>query len=286
MGIVRTVLGKLPKQFATGEPREQKEREVKRMKSVAVVGAMLLMVCPLVTADVTVGYLGHSCFTVQAEGGLLILIDPYADYLPYPGLPTTADVVLITHGHIDHCAHCYGQKDRVEGDPTVVWPFGTDGRVREGSWKIIEGLSVRFVEATHVTASGGGQGSVCLFSFVQDGIRFAHLGDLGRTLSEAQIAALGDVQVLLIPVGGAYTIDAAEAIAVVKQLPSVRVVIPMHYYVEGYCPWPDIAPVDGFLDLAIAEGWTVRESEVAELSLSAESLPDQAEVWTMTFAEK
>ena len=74
------------------------------------------------------------------------------------------------------------------------------------------------------------------------GIRFAHLADLGRPLSQDQIAALGEVEVLMIPVGGYFTIDAAEAIQVINQLPSVRVVLPMHYYVEGYCPWRVIAP--------------------------------------------
>lgn len=89
------------------------------------------------------------------------------------------------------------------GDPIVVWPFGQDGRVREGRWRITQGVTVNSVEASHVTAGGGGQGLMCLFSFELGGVHFAHLGDVGTTLTESQIQALGDVEVLFIPVGGA-----------------------------------------------------------------------------------
>jgi L-ascorbate metabolism protein UlaG (beta-lactamase superfamily) len=193
-------------------------------------------------------------------------------------------VVFITHGHIDHCPWCYGEKDRVLGNPILVWPFDKQKRVEEGRWRIIEGLIADFVEATHVTLKGGGKGFVCLFSFNVGGIRFAHLGDLGRPLTPEQLNALGDVQVLMVPVGGHFTIDAAEAVQVIKQLPSVRVVLPMHYYVEGYCPWKEIAPLQGFLDLVRTEGWTVREFASARVTLSPESLPESLEVWILPFA--
>jgi L-ascorbate metabolism protein UlaG (beta-lactamase superfamily) len=250
---------------------------------------LVLAACGLVAAgvlanEVSVEYLGHSCFAVHEETGPAILIDPYADYLPYPALPREADVVLISHGHIDHCPYCFGQRDRVLGDPTVVWPFGADGRVKAGAWKIADDLSVRFIEASHVTASGGGEGLVTLFSFAQGGIQFAHLGDLGRLLTPEQVAALGAVQVLFVPVGGAYTLDAAEAVAVAKQLPSVRIVFPMHYYVAGYCPWPEMAPVDGFLARAESAGWAVRRLETSAVTLSADALPEAIEVWVPPFA--
>lgn len=251
------------------------------MRRLVVAGAMSLMVFPLIAGDVAVGYLGHSCFTIQGETGPIVLIDPYATYVPYPALPKPADVVLVTHGHIDHCPYCFGESNRVLGNPIVVWPFDKSNRVREGTWRITEELTVRFVEATHVTVDGGGEGLVCLFVFTLGGVRFAHLGDLGRTLTDAQAAALAGVQVMFVPVGGAYTLNAAEAIQVVKQLPSVRVVVPMHYFVAGYCPWPAMAGVDAFLGLAKAEGWEVRDLETAEVAMSQESLPANREVWVM-----
>ncbi|MEW5825472.1 MAG: MBL fold metallo-hydrolase [Candidatus Bipolaricaulota bacterium] len=251
--------------------------------------SLVLATCGLVAAgalanEVSVDYLGHSCFALNEEAGPVIVIDPYADYLPYPALPRAADVVLITHGHIDHCPYCFGQQERVSGDPTIVWPFDAQGQVREGTWKIADGLSVRFIEASHVTASGGGEGLVTLFSFALGGIQFAHLGDLGRLLTPEQVAALGAVQVLFVPVGGAYTIGAAEAVAVVKQLPTVRIVIPMHFFVDEYCPWPDMAPADGFLSLAEEEGWSVRRPASSRVGLEPETLPEAVEVWLLPFA--
>ena len=151
---------------------------------------------------VTLTYLRHSCFTLQAGGGPILMIDPYGTPTRCPALPKPADVVLITHGHIDHCPWCYGEKDRVLGTPILVWPFDEQGRVKEGRWRLADWLTVDFVEATHVTKDGRGEGLVCLFAFDLGGIRFAHLGDLGRPLTEDQIEALGSVQVLMIPVGG------------------------------------------------------------------------------------
>lgn len=235
-------------------------------------------------AEVTLTYLGHSCFILREEEGQTVMIDPYASYVPYPGLPKPADVVLVTHGHIDHCPWCFGEKDRVLGNPTVVWPFDKQGHVKEGHWKITDWLTVDFVEATHVTKSGHGQGLVCLFAFDLGGIRFAHLADLGRPLSREQVAALGPVQVLMVPVGGYFTIDAVEAVQVVKQLPTVRVVLPMHYFVEGYCPWKQLSPLDPFLERARSEGWSVREFDSPSITLSAESLPNSVEVWVLPFA--
>lgn len=246
--------------------------------------AFVWLIClPVLAGEITITYLGHSCFTIQAEDGPVIMIDPYATYVPYPALPKPADVVLITHGHIDHCPWCFGEEDRVSGNPKLVWPFDTEGRVTEGRWTVIEGLAVQFIKASHVTKSGGGQGLVCLFSFEVDGVRFAHLGDLGPLLNDDQIEALGDVDVLFIPVGGFATIGAEEAVQVIQQLPTVKVAIPMHYYVEGYCPWKEIGPVDNFLTQAEAK-WTVTAIGDSQVTVSESTLPETVEVWVMDFA--
>lgn len=244
---------------------------------------LVWLIClPILAGEITITYLGHSCFTIQIEGGPAVMIDPYATYVPYPALPKPTDIVLITHGHIDHCPWCFGEEDRVTGDPELVWPFDQEGRITEGR-RTVDGLVLQLIAASHVTKSGGGQGLVCLFSFEVDGVRFAHLGDLGPLLNEGQIEALGDVDVLFIPVGGFATIDAAEAVRVIEQLPTVKVAIPMHYYVEGYCPWKDFAPVDDFLTQAEAE-WTVRQIGGSQVTISKSTLPETAEVWAMDFA--
>jgi len=234
--------------------------------------------------QVTVTYLGHSCFTIQSRDGSIIMIDPYASYVPYPALPQPADVVLMTHAHVDHCPQSYGETDRYTGDPIEVFPWDAQGRIQEGNWRITDDLLVRFIEASHVTKTGGGQGFVSLFSFEVGGIRFAHLGDLGRTLTSSQIAALGDVDVLFIPVGGAFTIDADEALAVIAQLPTVKIVFPMHYYVEDITPWPEIAPLSDFI-LAAEATIEVIDQETHQVVIDFDALPDVAEVWILEFSE-
>jgi len=237
-------------------------------------------------SEVMVSYLGHSCFSIQAEDGPVILIDPYATYVPYPGLPVSADIVLMTHQHIDHCPWCFGEADRVEGDPILIHLWDSTGRCREkippASWVITPEFRMHAIEASHVTQSGGGQGWVCMLSFEVGGIRFAHLADLGRVLTADQISALRDIDVLLLPVGGAYTIGPAEAMTVIGQLSSVRVVLPMHYFVAGLTPWPDMAPLEDFTVLA-GTTYPVREIGDYAVSLDGEELPDSVEIWVLAY---
>ena len=236
--------------------------------------------------DVVVSYLGHSCFTIRTHGGPIVMIDPYATYVPYPGLPVPADIVLITHQHIDHCPWCFGEYDRVEGNPILVYRWDENGRCQQklppGNLVITEEFMTQVIEASHVTASGGGQGWVCMFSFEIGGIRFAHLADLGKVLTASQVNALSDVDVLFIPVGGVATIDAEEAMTVIGQLPSVKVVFPMHYFVAGYCPWTDFAPLEDFTDLA-ESSYTVRTIDNYYVTLDAETLPRSVEVWVLEY---
>ena len=247
-----------------------------------------LMVVSAFAGEVVVDYLGHSCFTIQAEGGPLVMIDPYGSYVPYPALPAPADIVLMTHAHIDHCPYCYRENDRVQGDPIIVHLWDDAGRCREklppASWIITEEFRLHAIEATHVTSTGDGQGWVCLFSFEVGGIQFAHLADLGRTLSDTQIDALRDVEVLFLPVGGGPTIDAVEAMTVIGQLPSVRVVFPMHYFVTGFTPtsWSSIQPLDVFAALAGAT-YEVRDLDESAVALDSDALPRSVEVWVPEF---
>ncbi|MBN1857830.1 MBL fold metallo-hydrolase [Candidatus Bipolaricaulota bacterium] len=236
--------------------------------------------------DVTVSFLGHSCFTLWTADGPAVMLDPYATYVPYPALPQAADIVLMTHGHIDHCPYCYGETDRVTGDPITVFLLDEDGRCRQklppASWIITPEFSAHAIEGNHVTAEGGGSGWVCMFSFEIGGVRFAHLGDLGRVLSATQASALADVDVVFIPVGGAYTIDAAEAMTVIAQLPSVKVIFPMHYRVDGITPWSAMAPLSDFTDLA-EQLYPVREIGGTQIVLNPEALPELPEVWILDY---
>jgi len=257
-----------------------------RRMALAIPMLALASLCAVAAPSVTVEYLGHSCFTITGSTGKVIMIDPYASTVPYPGLPQRADIVLMTHEHIDHCPKCYRESGRYTGNPVEVYLLDKAGRCQEkrypASWAITDSFTTQAVEGTHETESGNGVGWVCMYSFVVDGIRFAHLGDLGQPLSAEQIAALGDVQVLFVPVGGLATIDAAEAVAVIKSLPSLKLAIPMHYFVDRLCPWP-FDTVDVFLNLAKAN-WEVRRlAGTSKITLTAETLPTETEVWALDY---
>lgn len=115
--------------------------------------------------------------------------------------------------------------------------------------------------------------------FALEGIQLAHLGDLGTRLDETQKTALADVEVLFIPVGGHFTIDAKQAAEVVRAPANVKLVIPMHFKTDRITDWP-IAPVDEFertMD-------NVRRIGSSEVTLSKETLPQSLEVWILNHA--
>ena len=243
------------------------------MRKVLTLSVLLcLSLLPAFAEDeLTIAYLGHSCFTITATDGTIIMIDPYGTYVPYPALPKPADVLLVTHEHVDHNA-----VDRVEGHPTIVRGLDNKGNVVEKE-QTVEAIPIKSIAASH----GPGRGNTALFVFVVDGVHFAHLGDIATLLSSQQTETLSDVEVLFIPVGGKATVDASQAVTMIESLPSVRVVIPMHYFIPNYCPWP-FDPVDTFLGAAEVK-LPVFHKGVSQVSLSAGTLPEGTEVWVLEY---
>ena len=164
-------------------------------------------------------YFGHSSFLFQAADGTKLIFDPYrhGSYdgaVKYGPIEETADAVIATHTHDDH-----GATDTIPGSPRVcVHPVAeTVGAVR-----------ITGVDTAHDEAGGEKRGKNTMVVCDDGDIRLAHLGDLGHTLDAATIEAVGPVDVLLIPVGGFFTIDHDEAATVVESL-DPRIVVPMHY---------------------------------------------------------
>jgi L-ascorbate metabolism protein UlaG (beta-lactamase superfamily) len=149
-----------------------------------------------------------------------VVIDPYGKGI---GLTTlvpsrfSADVLAITHDHPGH-----NNRGMVGGDPKVI--------SGPGEYEV-KGVSIQGVSAFHDAESGARLGRVTMYAVTID-VVVAHLGDLGHSLSEAQQAQLGSIDVLLLPVGGGNSLSATAAAGVANQL-EAKVVIPMHYKLPG-----------------------------------------------------
>lgn len=191
---------------------------------------------------------GHSCFTLETQGGTLV-IDPYQDG-SVPGLPPlrlTADAVYCSHGHRDH------------GAAEVVALTGHTPEV-----------AVEELHTWHDPELGALRGPNVIRVFQAEGLRVAHLGDLGCELPQEQLDRLTGLDALLIPVGGYYTIDARQARALVRRL-RPRVTVPMHYRGPGF-GYDVIAPVEDYLALCD----DVVRYPVNMLELTSRTLPQTA----------
>jgi L-ascorbate metabolism protein UlaG (beta-lactamase superfamily) len=181
---------------------------------------------------VNIKYLGHATFVITSDTGLKIITDPYetSPDLTYGEITESADIVTVSHYHHDH-----GNVAAVRGSPEVVSQAGRSKA---------RGIEVKGIASYHDEAGGSLRGDNIIFCFEVDGIRVCHLGDLGHLLDDKQVKEIGSVDILLIPVGGYYTIDAQAATQVCNQL-QPKVILPMHYKTEKGLP--EIAGVDGFL---------------------------------------
>lgn len=178
-----------------------------------------------------VTWLGHSCFLLEGKDGISLLLDPFhEDEVGYSLPPVRVDIVLISHDHLDHNnALAAGSDAEVIFDP--------------GKYNCL-GMEILGIESYHDAEGGRLRGTNTIFCFALDGIRVCHLGDLGHALSRNQMKAIGAVDLLFLPVGGRYTIDATGANEVMKQLyPAVAV--PMHYQTRALSF--DLDPVELFL---------------------------------------
>ena len=179
--------------------------------------------------------MGHSSFLITTVAGTRIVTDPvnselYDESLRYARFDEPADIVTISHEHRDHVG-----AQVVQGNPIII----------QGNGKFMaEEVEFLGVETFHDSTHGADRGRNTVFVMSVDGLRVAHMGDLGHVLSGDQAAEIGAVDVALIPVGGYYTIDAAQATKVAEQV-EASIIIPMHYRTDK-CAF-SIAGVDEFL---------------------------------------
>jgi L-ascorbate metabolism protein UlaG (beta-lactamase superfamily) len=204
-------------------------------------------------------YYGHASFLIETADGTRVIVDPYrrgafGGALGYAPIDEPADVVVATHTHDDH-----GATDTIPGDPLVfVHPAN----------ETVGTLQITGVEVAHDEAGGSKRGRNTIVILDDGAVRLVHLGDLGHTLDAATVQAIGRVDVLLVPVGGFFTIDHDQAAAVVEAL-DPRIVIPIHYktHKAGF----PIAPVEPFL----ATQEKVEHADGPSLEVTRATLPTE-----------
>lgn len=207
-----------------------------------------------------VTWLGHASFLLVSDAGVRIITDPYTPGmygLDYKDVNESADIVIVSHEHGDH-----NNVAAVKGDPQVIRGDGSHEA---------KGLTFRGVASYHDASKGGERGENTIFCFAVDGVNVCHVGDLGHELDDKAIAQIGQVDLLLLPVGGNFTIDATVAGQVCEKL-RPKVVIPMHFKNER-CPTFPVAEVDEFLGVCSQ----VKKLESSEVEITADALPASTE---------
>jgi L-ascorbate metabolism protein UlaG (beta-lactamase superfamily) len=211
---------------------------------------------------------GHAAFLISSDQGLKIITDPYESgayggQLAYGKIKDQADIVLTSHDHADH-----NDTKSLPGSPQIIKGSGS---------KTLKGISFKGIPTYHDPSKGSERGTNTIFTFSVDGVRVCHLGDLGHILSEKELGDIGPIDLLLIPVGGYFTIDPKEATRVAEQI-QPKVLIPMHYKTEK-CGFP-IAPVEEFLKGKP----TPKRPKSSEATLDKKSLPQKMEIVVLEHA--
>jgi L-ascorbate metabolism protein UlaG (beta-lactamase superfamily) len=211
---------------------------------------------------------GHSAFLITSDQGTKIMIDPYepgafGGQLSYGKIKDQVDIVLTSHDHADH-----NYTKDLPGTPQVVKGSGS---------KTIKGVSMKGVSTYHDSSKGSERGANTIFTLKIDNIQLCHLGDLGHLLSDKELVEIGPVDILLIPVGGFFTIDPEEATRVAEQI-KPKILIPMHFKTEK-CGFP-VTSVEDFL-----KGKTnTKRPKVSEATFDKATLPQQMDIVVLEHA--
>ncbi|MEO0081877.1 MAG: MBL fold metallo-hydrolase [candidate division WOR-3 bacterium] len=215
-----------------------------------------------------VKWFGHAAFLLVASDGTKIIADPYIpgcfdNALCYGQISETADAVTESHDHDDHAG---GRM--LPGRPPVLRGAGEHQ---------VKSITITGLDTAHDDAAGAKRGRNTVFLYCIDGLKIVHLGDLGEPLPAAVSSAIGQVDVLLVPVGGYFTIDATQAHKTAEAL-GARIIIPMHYR-TGKCSF-QIQPVDQFLQGRVG----VRRFGTSEVEITKDKLPAAPEIWVLHHA--
>jgi L-ascorbate metabolism protein UlaG (beta-lactamase superfamily) len=208
----------------------------------------------------TLKYLGQSCFLITTDEGTRIVTDPFGKM---PGLKmpdVEAEIVTVSHSHFDH-----NNVKAVNGNFLLA--------LKTAEVKA-DGVTLHGVETFHDNMKGHLRGNNIIFIIKADGLSICHLGDLGHLLSDEQLAAIGHVDILLVPVGEVFTFSITEALKTITQI-NPTITIPMHYKVTGH--GLGLRGVDKFLSIA-GDNTKLKTNEI---EVSAENIGEYKKIVVM-----
>lgn len=177
-------------------------------------------------------WIGHACFKLTAQDGTTVITDPYDESVGIDMVPLNADLITMSHEHHDH-----NETAMIVGSPVILHGAQT---AQVGS------VLAKAVSSYHDDAEGAKRGLNAIRIFETDGMKIVHMGDQGCMPDAAALEAIAGADIMMIPVGGTYTVDAQGAKAILS-LTKPRCVIPMHVKTKR-CPYP-IETVQPFLAL-------------------------------------
>ena len=205
-------------------------------------------------------YIGHSCFKIKGKE-LSIVIDPYDPKIGYKLPKLEADLLLTTHDHFDH--------HNIEG--VSGYKLLVDG---PGEYEV-NGAFIYGIPTYHDDKKGIDRGTQTMYVIDIDGFTLMHLGDLGHELSTDTLEKISKVDVLMIPIGGAFTINAEKAAQVISSL-EPGIVLPMHYKTDDLVGFDELQGIDKFMDEMGVENSVIKEEKL-KIS-SPGDVPEDTEV--------
>ncbi len=211
-----------------------------------------------------IDWFGHSCFRLRTRD-ITVVNDPYEKSIGLSLPRPRADIVTISHNHQGH-----DYADGVRGEPRII-----NG---PGEYEI-GGAFITGVRLFHDKKSGKDRGKNTAYVITLDGLNICHLGDLGHVPTQAQAEDLGNVDILLVPVGGVSTINASEATEVIA-LFEPMVVIPMHYRV------PELAFKLDSVDKFVKEMGLKKAETVEMYKVTKDTLPKETQVVLLEMKQK
>ncbi len=209
-------------------------------------------------------YHGHSCFKLKGKRGTVVT-DPFDSYVGFSLPAMNADIITVSHQHKDHNAI-----GKVKGTDAHSSPFIIDA---PGEYEV-GGISVFGDRFYHDNSKGVERGESIAFTILLDDLKICHLGDLGHQLSDDQVARIGVVDVLFVPVGGTFTLNPEQAMQVVRTIdPSI--VIPMHYRLPEHDEkvFGDLKTLEDF-----AKEYGANPVPEAKLLVEKERLPEEMQL--------